>query len=144
MVVAIKDWKEIFRCRLPKKKLVSNNVYKTVCVYLMYWNVWRKISLMQEKTHFMKLTFCLSRDLRDNKHKMVISICRLLGKAICKKQIALHLIGKWLQFYFADSVSVTIFIQSFLKDSTRKKNLRVNIKLYSLVSGEEETRKILF
>lgn len=133
MVVAIKDWKEIFRCRLPRKKLVSNNVYQTMSVCVSCVSKCLK-----------KNIFCLSKDLRDNKHKMVISICRLLGKATCEKQTALHLIRKLLQFHFADNVSVTIIIQPFLKDSRRRKNWRVNIKLYSLVYGEGKIRKILF
>lgn len=144
MVVDIKDWKEIFRCRLPRKKLISNNFYKTMCVCILCIEMSEEKYLLCKKRHFMNLTFCLSKDLRDNKHKMLISICRLLGKATCKKQIVLHLIGKWLQFHSADSVSVTIFIQPFLKDSRRKKNLRVNIKFYSLVRGEGEIRKRLF
>lgn len=36
VVVAIKDWKERFRCRLPRKKLIYNNVYKTVRVCVSY------------------------------------------------------------------------------------------------------------
>lgn len=114
-----------------------------MCVSYVLKCLKKNISYARKDT-FYESIFCLSKDLRDNKHEMVISICRLLGKAICKKQIALHLIGKWLQFHFADSVSVTIFIQPFLKDSRRKKNLMANIKLYSLVSGEGEIRKILF
>lgn len=37
---------------------------------------------------------------------------------------------------FANSVSVTIFIQHFMNDSRRKENLLLNIKLYSLVSED--------
>jgi len=74
---------------------------------------------------------------------MVISIFRVPSKVICKQQITLLLIGKRLQLYFANSVSVTIFIQDFLKDSRRKKNLQINIKLYSLVSGEGDIMILL-
>lgn len=130
MVGAIKDWKEIFRCRLSRKKLVSNNVYKTVCVSYVL-------------KYLKKRFFCLSKDLKDNKYE-IVTICRLLGKATCKKKIALHLIRKLLQFPFADNVSVIILIQHFLKDRRRKKNLRVSIKLYSLAHREGKIRKILF
>lgn len=67
---------------------------------------------------------------------MVISIVRPPSKVTCKHQITFLVIGKRLLLHFANSLSVAIFIQHFLKDSRRGKNLQISIKCYYLDRGE--------
>lgn len=61
--VAIKDCKERFRYRLPRKKLIYNDVYKTFCLCISRV----KMSLLcEKKMYFMNPTTCHSEDLSDS------------------------------------------------------------------------------